>query len=149
MNREILFRGKRMDNGEWIEGDLLRAKYYLNDIEHYFLFTDAEAFPANEFCGYEEVDPSTVGQYTGLTDEDGAKVFEGDIVRISMPVYKWHTVEHISEVYFDNGCFCVNWGGNYRPHDRTRIDSFIPETTFEVIGNVHDNPELLEGGGEK
>ena len=65
--REIKFRGKRLDNGEWIEGDLLR----MND--HWFIFPD----PAPEGIDKYEVDPATVGQYTGLKDEHGKEIYEG------------------------------------------------------------------------
>ena len=88
--------------------------------------------------------PETVGQYVGRPDCKGQKIFEGHIIKIYLPIPGSKPIVGISEVYFDKGCFCVNWGGSYRPHHRTRIDSFIPETTFEVIGNIHDNPELLE-----
>ncbi len=133
MNCEILFRGKRMDNGEWVEGDLLRAKYYRNDIDHWFLFTNAEAFPANEFLGYEEVDPSTVGRYTGLTDKNGVKIFEGDIIKTR-----------------DNTVCTVEWDGEnarilgFTAGRERRIVYVGREPKVEVIGNIHDNPDLLE-----
>ncbi len=137
--REILFRGRQLNGTEWFEGDL---SHVIHDGGRCYVFP-ADGYNSPDWY---EVNPTTVGQYTGLTDKNGVKIFKGDIVRISVPIYKWQTIEDISEVYFDSGCYCVNWGGNYRPHDRTRIDSFIPDTKFEVIGNVHDNPELLEGG---
>jgi len=139
--RELLFRGKRIDNGEWAEGDLLRAKYYLNDIEHCFIFTDAEAFPANEFVGGEEVLPETVGQYTGLTDKNGKKIFEGDVIEC------W------SEGVKARGTVQQNMGGLwiiYPAWQKRVMWGLCPNeggsTDVEIIGSVHDNPELLKEG---
>jgi len=87
----------------------------------------------------------TVGQYTGQNDNNGRKIFEGDIVRIFLPVAGREPITVISEIYFDNGCFCVNWGGKLRAQNWTRIDSVVPGTKFEVIGNICDNQELLGG----
>lgn len=69
--REIKFRGKRLDNGEWIEGDLLRM------LDHWFIFPD----PAPEGIDKYAVDPATVGQYTGLKDKNGKEIYEGDVIR--------------------------------------------------------------------
>lgn len=114
--REILFRGKRTGNGEWVYGDLIHLP---NGI----------AILAN---GYAYVDPSTIGQYTGLNDKNGNKIFEGDIV--AMPAYQGGKKKAI--VYFKNGKFAVD-GSNYSFKD-------IRPKGMEVIGNIHDNPKLLE-----
>lgn len=140
--REILFRGKRVDNGEWAYGLPYKAKYgcissIVNDDEERFL-----------------IFPETVGQYTGLTDKNGKKTFEGDICRV---VYldrwcdsngKHYEVENvmIEEVVFRKGAFCFKT----TIEDITfyRTIGFVYEKLkikdFEVIGNIHDNPELLE-----
>lgn len=122
MDREILFRGKRMDNGKWVEGNLLRTDddgtcIIQNHVPHHLLKN-------------YEVDPKTVCQYTGLIDRDGRKIFEGDIV--SIPGKKNHNVK------FEYGQFCIglNWPIAYSRRE------------CEVIGNIFDNPDFLEGGAE-
>lgn len=121
--REILFRGRRKDNGEWVEGDLHK------NID----FSKAHIHPSGERVRSYDVIPETVGQYTGLTDKNGRKIFEGDIV--TMPAYAGG--RHKSDVYFKNGKFAVD-GSNYHFKD-------IAPKRMEVIGNIHDNPELLKG----
>lgn len=74
--REIKFRGKRLDNGEWIEGDLLRMN------GHWFIFPD----PAPGGIDKYEVDPATVGQHTGLKDKNGTDVWEGDIFDLAIHI---------------------------------------------------------------
>lgn len=147
--RDIEFQGKRLDNGEWVEGYVFddgiagSKRMFVGGV----VITDNRGMPDDryevgvDFC---EVIPETVGRYTGWMDCKAQKIFEGHIIKISLPITGCNPIVGVSEVYFDKGCFCVNWGGSYRPHHRARIDSFIPETTFEVIGNIHDNPELLE-----
>ncbi len=141
--REILFRGKRADTGEWVEGDLLRAKNYLDGTDHCFVFANAEAFPANEFCGYEEVDPSTVGQYTGLLDVNRKKLFEGDIAK-----FKTFGNSHIGKIVFhqETAGFNLQWSisrGAYR-EKATRCTNLFASEGIEIIGNIYGNPELLE-----
>lgn len=126
--REILFRGKRVDNGEWVEG------YYCPKPYSHFP-CEATIFPSEtidrDWHG-EKVDPETVGQFTGLTDKNGVKIFEGDIVEYDEEL---HSVVYEPDVGMFELC------GNGFVADFSYIDSSI---FCEVVGNVHDNPELLE-----
>ncbi|MGM9763551.1 MAG: YopX family protein [Candidatus Cryptobacteroides sp.] len=121
--REIIFRGKRLDNGKFVEGDLscsTNGTVRINPHEN-----------GQPWLGYP-VNPETVGQYTGLTDKNGVKIFEGDI--LSIPSYNGG--KHKSTVYFAGGKFAVD-GSNYSFKD-------IKPRTSEVIGNIYDNPKLVE-----
>lgn len=125
--REILFRGKRIDKSEWVYGSYCYAELLnKSGYEHLIIEQSAEGKSHN-------VVVESVGQYTGLTDKNGTKIFEGDIV--TMPRYG--SGKHKSVVYFKNGKFAVN-GSNYNFKD-------ICPRNMEVIGNIYDNPELLEG----
>lgn len=121
--REILFRGKRLDTGEWIEGDLLRIN------GHVFIFPD----PAPKGIDKYKVDPATVGQYTGRKDKNGKKVYEADILTDkfgSMGVVEWR----------DSG-FVVNFGDT----DIFDLsDCFGDSYQMWVVGNIHDNADLIE-----
>ena len=133
--REILFRGKKKTDGEWCTGNL---------------FIDDKVDEYEILIGYTNyrvcwtVIPETVGQYTGLTDKNGKKIFEGDILR---------TGTRMGYILFEKGCFRFRW----KNFDKYRDDFFktciITEygsfRELEVIGNIHDNPELLEGGDSK
>ena len=152
--REILFRGQSIDRRKWYEGDLyqtrLKSVFYIN---YYTEHGDRMAV---------EVDPETVGQYTGLTDKNGTKIFEGDIVKAT-----YHHIRNgiLSTVVFENGTFKLSVFGNvkdgefsfiYSSNDEDKKTSkYAIENNFifrdyllEVIGNIHDNPELLKGGVE-
>lgn len=119
--REILFRGKQIDIGEWVEGDLQHAP------------SGAMAISAcNDFS---MVDPETVGQYTGLTDRNGRKIFEGDIVMI--PYSKKPGLP--AEVHYSH----VDAGFYIRRHGYTGISLEDSRRWCEVIGNIFDNPELI------
>lgn len=139
--REILFRGMRVDNGKWIYGDLLQDKdleEYL--IEYFDYYTDENGLQRDD-CQYLII-PETVGQYTGLSDKNGNKIFEGDIV--AGAVY-WLERQKNGIVAFRDGSFGLIW-------HRGDVEQFNPFTSmcnieYEVIGNIHDNPELLKGGG--
>ena len=130
--REILFRGKRTDNGEWVEGYLCECHH--KDTGKYD-YAIQEMFE-NGYIMHEVI-PETVGQYTGLTDKNGKKIFEGDICK-HRSNYSGNTV--ISVVTYTDGHFlalvCENSG-------------FELSEKLEVIGNIHDNPELVEVQNDK
>lgn len=118
--RDIEFRGKRTDNGEWVYGDFVRG---CDELYAYIV-----EFGNKELCrNYVNTDPKTVGQYTGLKDKNGTKIFEGDIV--TMPRYGGG--RHKSAVYFKGGKFAVD-GSNYGFKD-------ICPKNMQVIGNIYDN----------
>ena len=139
--REILFRGKRIDNGKWVYGYVL---VYTNQKNPYIQLANiATPFVFESDVAFE-VDPTTVGQYTGLTDKNGKKIFEGDIIKI-VPDYGYSDDYSISKVYSYNGIFCVDYHGD--DFDSTALgflEDYLPDGGFEVIGNIYDNPELLE-----
>jgi uncharacterized phage protein (TIGR01671 family) len=128
--REILFRGKN-GNEEWVQGDLLQNGY---DYDFAILEKENKLVTA--------VIDETVGQFAGLTDKNGKKIFEGDIVKINLYKPKGlanYEIGYIKYDYFKTRfVFCTDEG-----------DYGIEITwAFEVIGNIHDNPELLKGGVE-
>lgn len=131
--REILFRGKRIDNGEWVEGYYAKGKYYISKKELHIIFhTDLELFPHSEFSSYEEIVPGTIGQYTGLTDKNGRRIFEGDIVHT-----KGGCVSGFGAVEFRNGSFGI------ADKKRKRFYFLDDHSVYRVDGNIHDNPDIL------
>ena len=129
--REILFRGKRIDTGKWVEGEMLHD---MQDRPHLYWKTPKE-LPI-VFSNHAIVDPATLGQFTGLTDENGTKIFEGDIVEIAKEdePFKVEWCEDSARFILSASTFCCDFD-NYWGWE------------MEVIGNIHDNPELL-GGAE-
>ena len=125
-----MFRAKRLDNGEWVEG------FYvcLNGTEHMIYNGYAETDCGEFYADYFQVDPETVCQFTGLTDKNGKKIFEGDICK-HRSNYSGDFI--ISVVTFTDGQFLVMADNN---------SGFNLSEKLEVIGNIHDNPELMEGG---
>ena len=154
--REILFRGKRLDNGEWIEGHLLTVT--LREETAYLIFADSFKIVCGEVKAslHALVDPATVGQYTGLKDKHGKRIFEGDLLNgFRYPFLRDNAHNYFAEVvWFDNSpAFGLVTHKN--PLSAVRgisdgnteyMEDFDPNN-WEVIGNVHDNPELM-GGGE-
>ncbi|HFU6478430.1 TPA: YopX family protein [Listeria monocytogenes] len=144
--REIEFRGKRIDNGEWVYGNLMQFEDSAT-----FIFADerkgASTLTYAHFIinNMHAIDKKTIGQYTVLKDKNGKKIFEGDIVAFSEDDFHVFNsqVEYFSEdgypafdikvpstYYFDSNVFSeVSMSGLYE---------------IEVIGNIHENPELLE-----
>ena len=133
--RKILFRGKRADNKEWCFGDLLQvpSKNFCSIIEQKSLATN------------RTVKAETVGQYTGLTDKNGKKIYEGDIVK---HFNNCGDDYDIGEIYYDTEFVGWRRTTNGKFHNKTLILTYKlnPNCIYEVIGNIHDNPELLKEG---
>lgn len=123
--REILFRGRRTDNGEWVYGYVCRYGWTGKE-NTYIVPNYASALYS------VEVDPKTVGQYTGLVDKNGTKIFEDDIILL-------RSDEEPYQVVFDKSCFHV-----YDSSVCYIMNNFY-DYEMEVIGNIYDNPELLGG----
>lgn len=145
--REILFRAKRVDNEEWMEGSLItldadRGYYFI--VEPYF---SASTLPIRDLI-YDHthlVFPETICQYTGLTDKNGNKIWENDVVRSTII-----TERKAKVVYGDFNCKCCHglYGWTFEPIGGYSEICDIRETeTIEVIGNIFDNPELMERMG--
>ena len=139
--REILFRGKRCDNDEWVQGYYIRADHHWHKhgIHKDWIVCGASA-NGGWFALHNKyaVKAETVGQFTGLTDKNGKKIFEGDRCRVSRPC-----VLAYGKITFQNGCF---WFVDDGPGGMLRLcDVKMNGFEIEVIGNIHDNPELLEG----
>ncbi len=148
MNREIKFRGKRLDNGIWIYGDLMQHQdgdVYIGDNTRYW--TD-DGYHNN---GYEEVravDDETIGQFTGLHDRTGKEVYEGDVVF-------WIAIDMRGRGKGEQGAIIwdkqtMSWAiMRDKPTSDGRpciISRPFGKKHLEVVGNIHDNPELMKGG---
>lgn len=139
-----LYRGKRKDTGEWVYGDLIHDKG--EQKEHLFIWYETDTFP---FVNEAEVDPETVGQYTGLTDKNGTRIFEGDILSVHFDdLFPKKESRYLfpkegsryEAVWYDYGGHIKSGSGFFDTMEQNWINMFL-----EVIGNIHDNPELLEG----
>jgi len=147
-SREILFRGKNPDINRWLYGDLYRTggRIYINEEEDVYGLT-------HRACG--DVDPKTVGQFIGLFDKRGTKVFEGDIVRIN--THFWHLVSDDFEYRYDgekgHALYVVKWDSQYckffmalekYTKEEPRAKILTVHSHYTVVGNIHDNHELLK-----
>lgn len=145
--REILFCGKRIDNGEWVVGYYMkhinRTPCAINDsvkekdVEHIIFYDAFSDWNMPRGIEWTYIDPATLIQYTGLTDKNGKRIFEGDLITIpgskrqGLPApVKWSNFDARFEI-------------SRRGFNPICLDG--DEGIYEVIGNIHDNPELLEG----
>lgn len=161
--REILFKAKRLDNGEWVEGyyiyHIKRTICPLGDSvksedEQHVIMRDGFSdwnMPRNTVV--YEIDPDTLCQYTGLTDKNGKRIWENDIVRFQFdnddcPFPNKDTKKRLGKIFFSD--FRASWSIAMGRKGNKRINNDLFKyvqngNRVEVIGNIFDNPELLEG----
>lgn len=122
--REIKFRGKRLDNGEWVYGDL----HIRTPFPHIHSEID---------YGRVNIDPHTIGQFTGLHDKNGKEIYEGDIVVLR------RRTKNLGDIQTIEWCSHVAAFTRVTDGDDAHTISAADMALYEVIGNIHDNPELL------
>lgn len=125
MNREILFRGKGFETGKWLYGSFIKTP------NHAHISTNGEAFSA-------KVEPKTISQYTGLTDKNGTKIFENDILQVN---YHGKEIGRVC-IYYKFAMYLCDI--IYGDVDFDTLGMLNANYQLEVIGNVYDNPELIE-----
>ena len=144
--REILFRAKQVNNGEWVEGYFAIGKWYLDEKERYVILPiDLCFYPHCEINEWIEIDPETLCQHTGMVDKNGNRIWENDIISINTYDYMEPQEDFFGRVvYLEKwACWCI------QPPEE---EKFIPlcecegsyQTDRFVEGNVFDNPELWE-----
>ena len=132
MKREILFRGKLLDTGQWVEGSLIGEDVIVGNIVDF-----EEDYFTTEF--WYKVDTETVGQFTGITDINDIKIFEGDIAKYYNPYSKqWYT--HI--VKWDK--MFASFGFFTEDSEWCKENDWLKIECIEVIGNIYDNKDLLK-----
>lgn len=136
MSRDILFRGKRDDNGEWVVSNCIMQFHGVKFAPRLWAIGD----------GWVDVIPETVGQFTGLTDRNGKRIFEGDIVKREYTLChgekkRTREIQIGIVVYSDDDC-------GYWVDKKYSLRKPWDGDTVEVIGNIHDNPELKGGEGD-
>lgn len=134
--RDILFRGKRVDNGEWIFGGYAKCN------NRHYILPDIDLIGKEWVFKNVEVIPETVGQYIGLTDKNGKKIFEGDIVQYQ-PEYWCEPLQSVVEYCADKWNYPA-FGLNDHNYAANGLQCVHEEGGCEVIGNIHDNRKLLE-----
>ena len=133
--REVLFRGKRIDNDEWIKGS------FWNEIPG-----ELGGIATYGSCVFRHVHLTTVGQFTGLTDKNGEKIFEGDIVK---SVFNKESYVVLCGEYVYETDYTGEMHGFYLENIRKKYDVSPFGCSYNwavIIGNIHDNPELITGG---
>ena len=135
--RTIKFRGKRVDNGEWVYGDLVGNCYIIPKLNYVSSMQfELETTNRSIECELEYIDPSTLGQFTGLQDKNGVDVYEGTIISNHMD-FEGYDCDHTFEMkWVENR---MKWVGI----DNNDSCEVYELNDYEVIGNIHDNKELI------
>lgn len=164
--REILFRGKREDTGDWIEGFYVRESNHAAftselKYKHFIVKDEFMDWGLGGLHSYKVI-PETIGQYTGMTDKNGKSIFEGDIIR-TQPFYdkpysdkrkskqfigvvEWKTRKFNGNDVYPEQIFEAKWNVCFSEEFGKYVHSSWSDFWgCEVIGNIHDNPELLKG----
>ncbi len=143
MNREILFKAKRKDNGEWVEGYYVKTRLG-TDIKPSDVIFVPFKINRNEEWGWIKIDPETLCQYTGLTDKNGNEIWENDIISIAAYSYDEPEDDYFGVVTYceKDACWSLNNNEKYGEIICECFGSYTTEITNH--GNIFDNPELLE-----
>ena len=143
MEDRYLFKAKRLDNGEWVEGHLVQTtegNYIIVPYKHSTICGEGSVI---------EIDPSTICQCTGLKDKNGKLIFENDIVKdlfsdTAAPIRYGSYQSCFDSTKVEHVGFYVDWSGKYNKNYRKDLGYWIRMVDAEIIGNAIDNPELLE-----
>lgn len=147
MNREIKFRGKSKKDGKWLYGYLGESKVRILNTEYLekVIFNNVLSFNSDNYPFIVKdisVDPNTVGQYTGLKDKNGKEIYEGDIVKTPLldPIFGDILADAWCNalIRFNQGSFVVSYYNSHNIYLQDLCDK------IELLGNIHDNPELLK-----
>ncbi len=143
MKREILFRGLSNQGKGWLYGDVVR------NVEGAVAIMPPYQMNMDNTCSQNEINPDTIGQYTGLTDKEGNKIFEGDIVHLKGDGYGGSKVgkDYYRVITFHEGSFCISIEDGVHHPVHTPIYEHCDShsiVNWVVIGNVTDNPELIK-----
>ena len=143
--REILFRAKRIDNGEWVEGYYLKTTLGKDIEPSDVIFVPFKINRSGQW-GWIKVLPETLCQFTGMVDKNGDRIWENDIVSINTYSYMEPEEDYFGEIVYVEGwgCWCIQQPDDEKPIPLCECEGSYQTDRF-VEGNIFDNPELLKG----
>ena len=143
--RELLFRGKSVME-KWVEGSYYKQEEYYGDKTDCHIIITSKDSLGNDFAlDYAVCDPETIGQFTGLTDKNGKKIFEGDILSERPPMNQTAYIGYVA--YDEESAVWRFMIKNDTKYNGVLLGSY--SNSYKVIGNIHDNPEFLKEGVEE